>query len=391
MKTVILPIPIHRIFEDAAKTFAAVPCDDTLCFGVQDWTMEQIQEQRILAQGKLIAYQSELLYEGNMPFRNEEYVDKLRLFDEVWDYSEHNLDYLRQHGLPCVVYKPLRPNAVLKDPPKEKDIDLLHYGTWSRHRTDYLNFVIGQGYKVYDVLRENKGLIYGDDLHQLVLRSKVVLGLHSYPQSSIQESFRYQYPLSNDIFVLAEKSLSNPLCLDEFANEEDLARYLSKLGLKRVDSSSYLMENYFFPNYRSYQDEAFRHTSTKQLRDVLDYALNKMCIDAVVVKKMRFVACRKEDVRMMSLKLFDALLWQVSSVKKTNVFDKVEKKKAFSHMRDVYNALQKKYIKGKLASTGGFFMPRLRCGLMLNGWMLFAISIGIAIRFGKENKYLRYL
>lgn len=391
MRIVVLPIPVHHIFDDAAKSFAAEPSDDTLCFGVQDWTMEDIQGQRKLAKGKLIAYQSELLNADNMPFRNEEYVAKLKRFDEIWDYSEHNLDYLKQHGLTCVRYKPLLPNPVLEDMPREKDIDILHFGIWSRHRTDYLNCLVANGFKVYDVLREHGGLVYGDEMHQLVLRSKVVLGIHGYPQSSIQESFRYQYPLSNHIQVLAEKSLSNPLQLNEFDSPEDMLRQLEKLGLDRVETPSYYYEHCFFPCYQSYKEETVRNADSDRSREQLSYALRQMEKDTLMVDHLGGIDSRKGDVHTMTIKLFDALMWLVLTIKEERCFDQSERKAMLSRMKKNYDTLQKGIVREKLSSTGGILMPRLRCVLLLHGWRLFRKSIESSTCFKFEKKLIRYL
>ena len=391
MRTVVLPLPVHRIFDDAAKLFALEPGDDTLCFGVQDWSMEEIQEQRRLAKGLLIAYQAELLFAGNMPFRNEDYVTKLKCFDEVWEYSEHNMSYLHQYGLTCVQYKPLLPSPVFEETPREKNIDILHFGFWTRHRTDYLNCLIAKGFKVYDVLREHKELVYGDDLHQLILRSKVVLGIHSYQQSSIQESFRYQYPLSNHIHVLAEKSLSNPLQLDEFEGEEDMVLQLEELGLEGKKTPSCYPDYCFFPDYQSYREEALRNVDSNQPRDMFLYALNQMEKDTLLVNGLRETPFRKEDVCNITIRLFDALMWLVLKMKKEKCFEPTERKKEQSRMKTIYDTLQKEMVREKLSSTGGSLMPRIRCALLLHGWWLHRKSIELSTCFRLENKLIRYL
>ena len=383
MKTVIPPIPSLRIFEDAAKCFASEPGDDTLCFGVQLWTVEQIQEQRGLAPGKLIAFQAELLNAENTPFRNEAYISKLRRFDEVWDYSEHNLEYLRQQGLACVRHVPLLPSKALVDAPVVKDIDLLHYGTWTRHRTDLLNAILAKGYKVYDVLREHGKWVFGEELHQLILRSKVVLGTHSYPQSSIQESFRYQYPLSNGIEVLAEKSVSNPLNLIEFADAEDMTRLLEEKGFERVPDPLFFLSHCFFPSYNSYQEEAEKNVGPGPLDRKADYALHRMDEDSLLMSQLQEKGLRAKEVDILSAKLFDALMWLTLRGKKTDETETL--------MKTIYHRMNRTALRKKLMATGGKKMPRLRCALLLHGWTLFKGSIGMAVKLHKEDKWIHYL
>lgn len=391
MKTVILPKTGHRIFEDAANSFCTVESNDTLCFGVQDWTVEEIKEQKKIAQGKLIAYQSELLCGGNLPFKNEEYAKKLKMFDEIWEYSLHNMDFFRQHAVINVVYKPLLPSSILKDTPMEKKIDILHYGFWKRHRTDCLNRVIAEGFNVYDVLREHGNWIHGNELHQLILSSKLVLGIHSYSQSSIQESFRYQYPLSNGIDVLAEKSFSNPLQLEEFSDADELVHILQKKGFPQNKSRTFFLQNCFFPSYDSYKDEAMSEVESNHSRTVFKYALQRMEEDSLLAFDMRKSTDRTKDADIIVTRIFNALMWIISSLHQSSGIEKKEKKSMQTMMRGIYGRLYRPCLRKKIKSSGGNFMPRLRSTLMLNGWTLFSQSIEMAIRLGQSKKYILYI
>lgn len=391
MKTVILPKPHHEIFEDAAKSFAAELGGDTLCFGVIDWTFEQIQEQRALVKGKFIAYQTEQIHAYLMLSKNYDYVAKLKLFDEVWDYSECNLEHLTRLQLPCVRYKPLLPTPVLKNTPQEKDIDVLHYGTWSRHRTEYLNCAVKHGFSVYDVLRETKKMLYGDELHQLILRSKVVLGLHSYPQFSIQEGFRYQYPLSNDIKVLAEKSLSNPLNLEEFADADDMVEKLGQWVTPVPIANDEFVEKYIFAQHSSYLEEAESYCQSEELSVRLAYVAKYMNEDLEMANEMKRLAKRSEDVKTIELKVFDDLR-QVSLllIRQRNALGK-QASSFSSEFARIYRKLQKHSVKEVLLSTGGKMMPKLRCLLLLHGWSLMKLSLRISMTIHKEQKLIRFV
>ena len=390
MKTIILPKPYHQIFEDAAKSFAAEPGDDILCFGVQDWSIEEIVEQKKATQNRLIAYQSELLNASNTPFRNDEYISKLKQFDEIWEYSEHNLLFLRQMGLTNVIYKPLLPNRILIDPPIEKDIDILHFGLWTRHRTDILNSLLEMGYKIYDVLREQGECVFGNNMHQLILRSKVVLGIHSYPQSPIQECFRYQYPLSNGIPVLAEKSLSNPLHLSEFTDINELTKHLEKLGINHKQDPVYYLQNCFFPFYNSYREESTRSMDSDSFKNAINSLLCQMNKDSILVCQLCKAKIRYNDVSIVSVKIFDALMWLLVSLRKTVDLEEKDENLCLVRMQSIYGQLCRPVIRKHLASTGGFIMPHLRCFLLLNGWLLFKWAITTFVKLKKENKLTLY-
>ena len=392
MRTVILSKPYHRIFEDAARAFAAEEGEDTLCFGAQDWSVEEIKAQKDLAKGKLIAFQSEPLYAGNMPFRNGEYAEKLKLFDEIWDYSEHNVDFLKQHGVTNVKYKPLLPSEALRDNPLEKDIDIFHFGSLSRHRTAYLNAVIAEGFNVYDLLSEHKKMLYGEELHQLIRRSKVVLGLHSYPQSPQQECFRYQYPLSNDIKVLAEKSLSNPLNIEEFADTSEMNQKLGEMVSSRPVSHDEVLERYIFASSESYLAEAKMYCQNAEWSDRLSYAVTYMNADLDIANEIKSIGIRDNDVRAIENKVFDDLLRvSLDLIHNQKALDKRDASFLSGKMRETYRKLQKTSVKKALLATGGKLMPRLRCLLLLHGWALMNLSLRVATVFRKEKKLIRYI
>lgn len=226
--TILSKYPVHRIFEDAAAVFAREDIDANLCFGVQDWSMEDIFLTRQTSPCQMIAMQSELLLGNNMPFMSEEYMQKLRCFDEVWEYSEHNIPFLHDHGVRHVTLKPVLPSTILSRPPCDKNIDVLHFGSVNRHRERFLNHAAAEGFRIVDVQSTFGGALFGEELHNLILRSHVILGLHSFAGCPIQENFRYQFPLSNHIPVLAEKSASNPLGLEEFSSPEEMVETLQR-------------------------------------------------------------------------------------------------------------------------------------------------------------------
>ncbi len=229
MKTIVLNKPAHKCFDDIATSLTEVEYDGTVCFGVQDWSIGEIQDVLSSILGRKICYQLEVL-DGKTYYSNQEYIEKLKMFDEIWEYSEYNIPYLVSNGVNHIVYKPVMPSKSLKKEKNiEKDIDILHFGQLNSHRIEYLNYAIKEGFSICDVISHFEGDVYGEKLHNLILRSKVVLGLHSFPNMPIQEAVRYQYPLSNNITVLAEKSIANPLDLLEFETKEEMVQRLKEL------------------------------------------------------------------------------------------------------------------------------------------------------------------
>ena len=263
MRTTILDIENHHIFDDAAKSFRSEGDDDNLCFGIQDWSTEDILKQREQTKGKLIAMQAELLIDNNARFNNQSYLEKLKQFDSVWDYSLHNIQELKEKGFQNVEYHPIVPNDKLKEAPLDKDIDVLHFGLMTRHRMEFINHAILAGYKIFDISTTYRRPIFGDELHKLIRRSRVVIGLHAYPTCPIQESFRYQYPLSNNITVIGERSLSNPLNIEEFSTKEEMVEVLMKHISPSCSTSPMIRPE--FVDFESYLGDA-RNTTADNSR-----------------------------------------------------------------------------------------------------------------------------
>lgn len=249
MKTIILKNPYHDCFHDIAKVVEYDTQNDQngfVCFGIHDWTENKIQEAFANNTGKKITYQLEVLGE-NCRFATAEYMHKLLQFDEVWEYSLHNFEFLQKHGI-HPIYKPVLPSEALREPAVEKYIDVLHFGGLNAHRKEYLNFAIEHGIEIIDIRTTCKRLVFDTEIHELLRSSKVVLGLHNFPEMPIQEAVRYQYPLSNGVQILAEKSLSNPLGLEEFSTKEEMVEKLQKMlrnfEKKSAEENVHLRVNY---------------------------------------------------------------------------------------------------------------------------------------------------
>ena len=122
-----------------------------------------------------------------------------RLLNEhyVWDYSSENLACIN-HDRKTLFPFTYTPEMVRDNPRKEKDIDLLFYGTMNARRQEIIGLLKSNGLRV----REINGL-FGPERDEIMFRSKAVLNLH-YFQSQIFQQIRCFYPLTQGIPVVSE-------------------------------------------------------------------------------------------------------------------------------------------------------------------------------------------
>lgn len=154
----------------------------------------QLQEDINLPEGTIIFNTEQLLSDSKLltakywQLLNENYV---------WDYSSANLACIR-HDRKSLFPFTYIPEMVRDDPKKEKDIDLVFYGTMNPRRRE----IIGQLKSNGLLVREINGL-FGPERDEIMFRSKAVLNLH-YFQSQIFQQIRCFYPLTQGIPVVSE-------------------------------------------------------------------------------------------------------------------------------------------------------------------------------------------
>jgi len=119
---------------------------------------------------------------------------------EVWDYSEKNIQKLCQIGVNTAKLLKIGYQKELArlDNFKNKDIDILFYGTVNERRKEVLNKLIHKGLNVKKLFG-----VYGKERDKLIERSKVVINLHVY-ESQIFEIVRVFYLLTNSVAVVGE-------------------------------------------------------------------------------------------------------------------------------------------------------------------------------------------
>ena len=121
---------------------------------------------------KIIAFNQEPLLAKQRQFMHKLFYKFLVDADEVWDYDEKNIEFIKNinSNVKLHILKPYKDWSVYK--PVEKDIDILFYGAINEHRAKVLN-ELEKRYKV--VILQN---IWGDDLDNLIIRSKILLNVH---------------------------------------------------------------------------------------------------------------------------------------------------------------------------------------------------------------------
>lgn len=116
----------------------------------------------------------------------------------VWDYSEHNVDFLAKRGIKAF-FKPIgfHPKMFTITARQPKDVDVLFYGSKNERRIKIL--------KELDKCCNLKVLtgVYGPERDEWISRSKIVLCMHYY-ELKLFDEVRISYLLNNNIFVLVE-------------------------------------------------------------------------------------------------------------------------------------------------------------------------------------------
>jgi hypothetical protein len=119
---------------------------------------------------------------------------------EVWDYSERNIEKFKELGIKNVkLFKiGFQRELVRLDGRKNKDIDVLFYGSFNDRRVNILDKLKNKGLNVKTLFG-----VYGRERDEWVERSKIVLNHHFY-ESQIFEIVRVFYLLTNSVAVVAE-------------------------------------------------------------------------------------------------------------------------------------------------------------------------------------------
>jgi hypothetical protein len=118
----------------------------------------------------------------------------------VWDYSEHNIEWLRERGAQRLAHFKLGFQQQLARIPAgaHEDIDVLFYGSVGPRRAQVIEALKANGVRVAVVFG-----VYGAERDALIARGRLVLNLHHY-ESKILEVVRIFYLMTNAKAVVCE-------------------------------------------------------------------------------------------------------------------------------------------------------------------------------------------
>lgn len=182
--------------------------------------------------------------------------------DEIWEYDLENIEFLKSQGYTNVKHVPLYPIEVANYNIKEQEpeYDIAFYGALNDRRVEYLK-ELDKKYKLL-VIYNKKGvyakkynpefknsldLCYGEDLFKVLSKVKIVINIHYYT-SQIQEQVRLFELLSNNKFVISEKSKIDYFggAIPEFSDKFELFKlidnYLSDIKIGVAYNTFYGLE-----------------------------------------------------------------------------------------------------------------------------------------------------
>lgn len=207
----------HPAFNDTIDSlkheFREDRSNDVIICGAHDLSHTQSIDDYKRKYGKVIVFNQEPLLAKQRNFMHIGYFAWLSMADEVWDYDEENLKVLRL----------IRPDAKLhvlkpyKMWPKEskKDIDILFYGSINDHRKTILD-ALSKRLKIKILTN----CWDGNELDRWILRSRILLNLHYYNETALQEQARMIRWIGSPCRIVSELSVHNYLGVDEFSIED---------------------------------------------------------------------------------------------------------------------------------------------------------------------------
>ncbi|MGN0967563.1 MAG: hypothetical protein ACI4OP_08325 [Candidatus Coprovivens sp.] len=210
----------HPAFNDTIDSLRNEFKDDksnnVIICGAHDFSRTQSIDLYKKKFDKVIVFNQEPLTATQRQFMHKGYFAWLKQADEVWDYDEQNIEVLKliRSDVKLHILKPYKDWSVYK--PVAKDIDILFYGSMNEHRAKILN-ELKKKYKV--VVLQNA---WGTILDNYIMRSKILLNLHFYYESSMQEQARMIRWIGSTCRIVSEKSWKNYLGVEEIEDWNSL-------------------------------------------------------------------------------------------------------------------------------------------------------------------------
>ena len=212
----------HPAFNDTIDSLRNEFKDDksnnVIICGAHDFSRTQSIDLYKKKFDKVIVFNQEPLTATQRQFMHKGYYAWLKQADEVWDYDEQNIEVLKliRPDVKLHILKPYKDWS--KYAPVAKDIDILFYGSMNEHRAKILS-ELKKKYKVVVFSYQNNQ--NWNNLDSYILRSKILLNIHFYYESSMQEQARIIRWIGAPCRIVSEKSWKNYLDVEEM-NYEDL-------------------------------------------------------------------------------------------------------------------------------------------------------------------------
>lgn len=213
-------ISSHKAFNETIDSlkneFKNDTSNDIIICGAHDFSRTQNIEQYKKKFDKVIVFNQEPLTATQRQFMHKGYFTWLKQADEVWDYDEQNIEVLKliRPDVKLHILKPYKDWS--KYPKVEKDIDILFYGSTNEHRIKLLDVLK----KKYNVVHFKENNSHWEDLDQYILRSKILLNIHYYYESAMQEQARMIRWIGSPCRIISEKSWKNYLGVEEMKYED---------------------------------------------------------------------------------------------------------------------------------------------------------------------------
>lgn len=208
----------HPAFNDTIDSLRNEYKDDQsntlIVCGAHDFSRTQSIDTLKQKYEKVIVFNQEPLTATQRKFMHRNYYIWLEKADEVWDYDEQNIEVLNliRDDVKLHILKPYKDWSKFK--PVNKDIDILFYGSMNEHRSKVLD-ELKKRYNVVILNTWDDNVLDGN-----IIRSKILLNIHYYYESYMQEQARMIRWIGAPCRIISEKSYKNYLNIEELTYEE---------------------------------------------------------------------------------------------------------------------------------------------------------------------------
>ena len=166
---------------------------------------QNMDDMRKLSPAYVIWQLEPLDEEGGFLRKYPLYAELMKGAVDLWEYSEGNVEYLKQMGFKGGRYIPLGyARSLERIVPVREEFDVLFYGAVNERRRAFLTELEGRGLKVCTLFGA-----YGQMRDGVIGRSRIVLNVHQFETQRL-EQVRISYLLNNRRFVISERSEENP-------------------------------------------------------------------------------------------------------------------------------------------------------------------------------------